>query len=87
MSMTTTFAQGKRSGRYGFLRIMSGYLALVLALAACGTTTTSTSTSGGGPVSHESALGRDRHFLLHRHAGQPGSSHVAGLAGGAESDQ
>jgi ABC-type branched-subunit amino acid transport system substrate-binding protein len=50
MSITTTFAQGKRSGRYGFLRIMCGYLVLVLALTACGTTSTSTSTTGGGPV-------------------------------------
>src|SRR6266550_7187593 len=50
MSITTTFAQRKKSGRYGSLRIMSGYLALVLALAACGTTSTSTSTSSGGPV-------------------------------------
>jgi branched-chain amino acid transport system substrate-binding protein len=51
MSITTTFAQGKRSGRYGYLRIVSGFLVLVLALAACGTTTTTTSTSsGGGPV-------------------------------------
>src|SRR5260221_132839 len=41
-------AQRKRSGRHGFLRIVFGYLALVLALAACGTT--STSTAGGGPV-------------------------------------
>src|SRR6266566_8130348 len=48
MSITTTFAQRKRSGRHGFLRIVFGYLALVLALAACGTT--STSTAGGGPV-------------------------------------
>ena len=30
----------RRRGRYGFLRIMSGYLAVVLALAACGTTST-----------------------------------------------
>src|SRR5258707_13922145 len=48
MSITKTFAQGKRSRRYGFLRIVSGYLALVLALAACGTS--SNSGSGGGPV-------------------------------------
>src|SRR6266446_3146204 len=48
MSITTTFAQRKRSGRHGFLRIVFGYRALVLALAACGTT--STSTAGGGPV-------------------------------------
>ena len=48
MSITTTFAQRKRSGRHGFLRIVFGYLALVLALAACGTT--STSTSAGSPV-------------------------------------
>src|SRR5258708_17921230 len=48
MSITTTFAQRKRSGRHGFLRIVFGYLALVLALAACGTT--STSTTGAGPV-------------------------------------
>src|SRR3989440_5230330 len=49
MSITTTFAQGKRSGRHAFLRIVSGCLALVLALAACGGST-STSSSGGGPV-------------------------------------
>jgi branched-chain amino acid transport system substrate-binding protein len=50
MSITTTFAQGKRSDRHGFLRIASGYLVLVLVLTACGTTSTSTSTSSGGPV-------------------------------------
>src|SRR2546421_768667 len=49
MSITTTFAQGKRSGRHAFLRIVSGCLALVLALAACGGST-SNSTGGGGPV-------------------------------------
>src|SRR6202165_299114 len=49
MSITTTFAQGKRSGRHGFLRIVSGCLALMLALAACGGST-STSSSGGGSV-------------------------------------
>src|SRR5258708_40319844 len=46
MSITTTFAQGKRSGRHGFPRIVAGYLALVIALSACG----SASTTGGGPV-------------------------------------
>jgi ABC-type branched-subunit amino acid transport system substrate-binding protein len=50
MSKTTTFAQGKRSGRQGLLRIAAGYLVLVLVLTACGTTSTSTSTSSGGPV-------------------------------------
>jgi ABC-type branched-subunit amino acid transport system substrate-binding protein len=48
MSITKTFAQGKRSGRRWFLRIACGYLALVLVLTACGTT--STSTTSGGPV-------------------------------------
>src|SRR6266849_1602154 len=37
MSITKTFAQGNR---HGFLRIVTGYLAVVLALAACGTTST-----------------------------------------------
>src|ERR1700694_4280605 len=49
MSITTTFAQGKRSGRHGFLRIVSGCLVLMLTLAACGGST-STSSSGGGSV-------------------------------------
>ena len=42
MSIIRTFAQN------GFLRIVSGCLAVVLALAACGTT--STPATGGGPV-------------------------------------
>src|ERR1700693_3045636 len=45
MSKTTTFPQGKRSGRR--LWIVSGYLAIVLVLASCGGTT---SNGGGGPV-------------------------------------
>ena len=48
MSKTTPFAQGKRRGRHGSLRIVAGFLALVLALAACGTT--SNSTPSAGPV-------------------------------------
>src|SRR6202051_5373415 len=48
MSVTKTVAQGKRSGRHGFLRMAVGCLAVVLALAACGST--STPASGGGPV-------------------------------------
>ncbi len=48
MSETTTHAQGKRRGRYGFLRVASGYMALVLLLAACGGSTTSS--GGSGPV-------------------------------------
>src|SRR5712692_3153115 len=48
MSITTTLAQGKRSGRHGFLRIVFGYLAVVLVLTACGTT--SPPAAGGGPV-------------------------------------
>src|SRR3989441_5543663 len=48
MSITTTFAQRKRSGRHGFLRIMSGCLAVVLAVAAGGTP--SPPAAGGGPV-------------------------------------
>src|ERR1700693_6567028 len=45
MSKTTTFPQGKRSGRR--LCIWSAYLAIVLVLASCGGTT---SNGGGGPV-------------------------------------
>ncbi len=36
MFIITTFAQGKRSDRHGFLRIVAVCLVLVLALAACG---------------------------------------------------
>src|SRR5712691_10542524 len=49
MSITTTFAQGKRGGRHSFPRVVAACLALILALAACGGTT-STSSGGGGPV-------------------------------------
>ncbi|HZR41244.1 MAG TPA: ABC transporter substrate-binding protein, partial [Ktedonobacteraceae bacterium] len=49
MSITTTFAHGKRSGRQRFLCIASGYLMLMLVLAACGSSG-STSTTSGGPV-------------------------------------
>src|SRR6266481_5876267 len=38
----------RKSGRYGSLRIVSGYLAVVFVLAACGTT--STPAAGGSPV-------------------------------------
>src|ERR1700737_1547624 len=48
MSITTTFAQGKRSGRHQFLRIVAGYLALVIALSACGSAFISP--TGGAPV-------------------------------------
>ncbi len=48
MSITTTFAHGKRGGRHSFPRIVACSLALVLALAACGTT--SSSTPSAGPV-------------------------------------
>src|SRR5579859_8240511 len=44
MSITTTFAQGKRGGR-----LVSGCLMLVLALTACGTSS-SPAAGGGGPV-------------------------------------
>ena len=50
MSITTTFAQGKRSARHSYPRIVAGCLALVLALAACGGATPTTSSGGGGPV-------------------------------------
>src|SRR6266849_1579485 len=46
MSITTTFAHGKRGGRHSFPRIVACSLALVLALAACGTTSSSTPSSG-----------------------------------------
>jgi ABC-type branched-subunit amino acid transport system substrate-binding protein len=49
MSITTTFAQGKRHSRHWFLHIASGYLMLMLVLAACGGST-SPSAGGGGPV-------------------------------------
>src|SRR5712691_6352828 len=49
MSITTTFAQGKRGGRHSFPRVVAACLALILALAACGGTT-STPSGGGGPV-------------------------------------
>src|SRR6266446_5661483 len=50
MSITTTFAQGKRRGRHGFLQIVAACLALVLALAACGTTSSTPPAASGGPV-------------------------------------
>jgi branched-chain amino acid transport system substrate-binding protein len=43
MSITKTFAQGKR---HGYLRVVFGYLAVVLVLAACGTTPSSTPSAG-----------------------------------------
>jgi branched-chain amino acid transport system substrate-binding protein len=46
MSITTTFVQGKRSGRRWLLSMASCYLALVLVLAACGSTSTVTPSSG-----------------------------------------
>jgi ABC-type branched-subunit amino acid transport system substrate-binding protein len=45
MSIIRTFAQ---RNRHGFLRIVFGYLAVVLALTACGST--SAPAGGGGPV-------------------------------------
>src|SRR5260370_16105283 len=46
MSITTTFAHGKRGGRHSFPRIVACSLALVLAPAACGTTSSSTPSAG-----------------------------------------
>lgn len=52
MSITTTFAQGKRKGQRRLLQITACSLALVLALAACGSTPSSPTSSGSssGPV-------------------------------------
>jgi len=47
MSRTTTFVQGKRIGRHGFLQTLSCCLALVIALAACGS---SSNSGGNNPV-------------------------------------
>jgi ABC-type branched-subunit amino acid transport system substrate-binding protein len=50
MSVNTTFVQGKRHHRQGFLCIVSSSLILMLVLAGCGGGSTSSSGGGGGPV-------------------------------------
>ena len=47
MSIIRIFAQ---RNRHGFLRIMFGYLAVVLVLTACGTSSGPAAGGGGGPV-------------------------------------